>query len=206
MISATKMGEWGMFWFTSKGFLVEEFKWRNAHRPTYAMIKLSIGSNVDFHDPKLTHFLRLIGDQTLGQNNIASFDKEKRHYLSGMFPEFEQSNGVMVIKRLLSLPTDDAAKAIAYVYQLEAERQIDAELKRMATEGDINHEEWKFIDAVLMMSVGNVMGSITMSRYGGAATRLESWHGLDGDDWLFCSAVSLRPTSILCMESNSNIL
>lgn len=138
------------------------------------MIKLSIGSNVDFHDPKLTHFLRLIGDQTLGQNNIASFDKEKRHYLSGMFPEFEQSNGVMVIKRLLSLPNDDAAKAIAYVYQLEAERQIDAELKRMATEGDMNHEEWKFIDAVLMMSVGNVMGSITMSRYGGAATRLES--------------------------------
>ncbi|PYI36314.1 hypothetical protein BP00DRAFT_421652 [Aspergillus indologenus CBS 114.80] len=142
--------------------------------PTYAMIKLSIGSNVDFHDPKFTHFLRLIGEQTLGQNNIASFDKEKRRYLSGMFPGFEQSNGVMVIKRLLSLPTDDAAKAIAYAYQLETERQIDTELERMAVEGDLSHEEWKFVDAVLLMSVGNIMASITMSRYGGAAARLES--------------------------------
>ncbi|KAE8142373.1 hypothetical protein BDV38DRAFT_295154 [Aspergillus pseudotamarii] len=141
--------------------------------PTYAMIKLSIGSSVDIHSPKLTHFLRLIGDQTLGQNNIASFDKEKSHYLAGMFPQFEQSNGVMVIKRLLSLPTDDAAKALGYTYQLEAERQIDFELERMAASGGLSHEEWKFVDAVLMMSVGNVMGSITMSRYGGAAARLE---------------------------------
>ncbi|KAF3392701.1 hypothetical protein F1880_008564 [Penicillium rolfsii] len=142
--------------------------------PTYAMIKLSIGSNVDFHDPKFTHFLRLISDQTLGQNNIASFDKEKGHHLAGMFPEFEQSNGVMVIKRLLSLPTDDAAKALAYAYQLETERQIDFELERMAVKGDLDQEDWKFIDAVLMMSVGNVMGSITMSRYGGAAAKLEN--------------------------------
>ena len=137
------------------------------------MIKLSIGSNVDFHDSKFTRFLRLIGDQTLGQNNIASFDKEKDHYLAGMFPEFEQTNGIMVIKRLLSLPTDDAAKALAYACQLETERQIDFELEKMMSEGDFDQEDWKFIDAVLLMSIGDVMGSITMSRYGGAAARLE---------------------------------
>ncbi|KAI2786594.1 hypothetical protein POX_g08981 [Penicillium oxalicum] len=109
--------------------------------PTYAVIKLSIGSNVDFHDSKFTRFLRLIGDQTLGQNNIASFDKEKGHYLAGMFPEFEQSNGVMVIKRLLSLPTDDAAKALAYACQLETERQIDFELERMTSRGNLDQED-----------------------------------------------------------------
>jgi hypothetical protein len=82
----------------------------------------------------------------LQSNDIASYDKEKKNWLAGKAKQFLTTNGVVIIRDLFSLPSDEAAKAIAYANQMEIERQVDLELERLASSGELTEEDWRLVD------------------------------------------------------------
>lgn len=147
-------------------FFLHPAKLRN--RYILACVKFSIESSVEIESPQLDKFLRLISDHVSLVNDLASYDKEKKAYVQGR--TYHLINAVEVVQRLFSLPTENSAKALAYAMQLEVEVEIDQELSRMRDEDSLTAEEWKFVDAVLTMTAGNVFYSVVSSRYGGEKT------------------------------------
>lgn len=73
---------------------------------------------------------------------------------------------VPVIPRVNNLD-QEAAKSMAYAWQLCTENEILRELKEIKRLNElINLEDWKFIDACLATASGSLLGSVVISRYG----------------------------------------
>ncbi|KAB8209620.1 isoprenoid synthase domain-containing protein [Aspergillus parasiticus] len=151
--------------------------------------KFSIGSNLSLQEPKMARIVRLLSDQMLESNDIASFDKERKHWLSGNAKQFLTTNGTAIIRNLFSLKSDEAAKALAYANQIETERQIDRELGDLLSTSQLSADEWHLVNAMLYCVTGNLISAVTMCRYGGEAARIETTkkrpdaNGLSGDMW-----------------------
>ncbi|KAF7513032.1 hypothetical protein GJ744_011298 [Endocarpon pusillum] len=135
-----------------------------------AAAKFSIRSSVDSSDPRFTRYLNLIGNHLGLINDLASYEKELRAVKMG--ETTDMINAVAVIKRLLSLPTERAAKVATYAYQLQLENWIMEELERLADHEDLTDEEWWFLEAVFLTATGNTFFCMVASRYGGEAARL----------------------------------
>ncbi|KOC13352.1 hypothetical protein AFLA70_89g003291 [Aspergillus flavus AF70] len=163
--------------------------------------KFSIGSNLSLQEPKMARIVRLFSDQMLESNDIASFDKEKKHWLSGNAKQFLTTNGTAIIRDLFSLKSDEAAKALAYANQMETERQMDRELGDLLSTGQLSTDEWHLVNAMLYCVTGNLISAVTMCRYGGEAARIPTTkkrsdaNRLSGGMWpmilLFSAAVAL---------------
>jgi hypothetical protein len=134
--------------------------------------KFSIGTSLDPRGPKLERINRLISEQMLQSNDIASFDKEKKYWIEGHAKQFLTTNGVAIIKDLLSLPNDSAAKAIGYANQMEIEREIDGHIGNMLAAGELDDEEYRLVTAMLYCLTGNMFSAVVMSRYGGESAKL----------------------------------
>ncbi|KAJ5281104.1 terpenoid synthase [Penicillium angulare] len=131
----------------------------------WTFAKLAIGSRVDYEDPELKRFLHLLGDHILRLNDIALFDKELKRYKNGQSDNSVKTQGLMVLKDLLALPTIDAAKSVLYVYRLEYEKLIDLELESPQSIG-LTKDEWYLLDTYITSAKGNTMAKATMARYG----------------------------------------
>ncbi|KAG9195858.1 hypothetical protein G6011_00979 [Alternaria panax] len=136
-----------------------------------ACLKFSLGSSVRIEDPKLERFLRLVSDQISLSNDLASYDKEKKAYDSGK--SCYMINAVEVVQRLLALSSAGPAKSIAYSMQLDVEAEIKTELERLVASGELSTEELEFVDAVMVMTAGNVFYSVISPRYGGQEAKME---------------------------------
>ena len=132
------------------------------------MAKFSVGSSVDQHAPVFRGFLRALGDQISIMNDIASYDKELKHYKSGKSKNM--INVVHVMTQCYSLDAQ-AAKSMAYAWQLHSEDLVAKELEAMSMKG-LSREEWRFVDACLHAASGNLFASVVISRYGGEEARL----------------------------------
>ena len=77
-----------------------------------------------------------------------------------------------VIHRLLSLPDEDAAKGMAYAYQVQTEEWMKEELERLRIGDYLSEKQWHFIDAVVTCAAGNAFYSMISSRYGGETARI----------------------------------
>ncbi|KAI9735008.1 MAG: hypothetical protein M1834_002091 [Cirrosporium novae-zelandiae] len=147
-----------------------DYRWGDAANAwLFACSKFSIESDVNLSDPKLAPFLRLAGDNISLVNDLASFDKELRAFESGKTVVL--INAVDVVRRACGLSIPDA-KATTYTLQLLNEDQIRKELERMKVEDKLTLEEWKYVDAILVLLAGNTFYSMTTSRYGGEAARI----------------------------------
>lgn len=113
----------------------------------------------------------------LESNDICSFDKEKKLWKSGDAKQFLTTNGTSIIRDLFALKTDEAAKAIAYVNQVETERQIDRELGELLSLGKLSADEWHLVNAMMFCMTGNLISAVTMCRYGGEGTRILNTQG-----------------------------
>ncbi|KAE8307935.1 isoprenoid synthase domain-containing protein [Aspergillus transmontanensis] len=134
--------------------------------------KFSIGSDLSLEEPKMARIIRLLSEQMLESNDIASFDKEKKHWLSGNAKQFRTTNGTAIIRDLFALKSDEAAKALAYANQMETERQIDRELGDLLSTDQSSADEWHLVNAMLYCVTGNLISAVTMCRYGGQAARI----------------------------------
>ena len=80
-------------------------------------------------------------------------------------------NFVAVMKELMSLESERQAKAVAYTYQLEVEREIVREIE-MLVEAGLSREEEDFVEGLWLAATGNVMFCVVSRRYGGEAARV----------------------------------
>lgn len=142
-----------------------------SHRYILACLKFSLGSSVRIEDPKLERFLRLVSDQISLSNDLASYDKEKRAYDCGKACYL--INAVEVVQRLLALPSPGPAKSIAYSMQLNVESETKIELDILVASGELSTEKLQFVDAVMVMTAGNVFYSVISPRYGGQEAKME---------------------------------
>ena len=112
---------------------------------------------------------------------------EKRRFESGEAKSL--INIVSVIKNLERVG-DAAAKSMAYAWQLCMENEIlkdldelkkkkekekggeEKECNGLSAEKEQEEEEWRFIDAWLLVASGNLFTSVVMSRYGGESARI----------------------------------
>ncbi|KAJ5109199.1 isoprenoid synthase domain-containing protein [Penicillium angulare] len=129
----------------------------------WTLTNFAIGSGANYEDPRFKRFLRLLRDHILISNDIASFDKELKDYKNGKFFNFVKTQGVMILKDLLALPTIDAAKSVLYAYQLEYGKLIDAKLEKLQSKC-LTDDEWYLLDAYVIATTGNVMEAATMTR------------------------------------------
>jgi hypothetical protein len=60
----------------------------------------------------------------------------------------------------------EAAKFMAYAWQLHSEDQVGKEIEVLRRTGDLSLDEWRFLEACLHAASGNVFTSV-ISRYGG---------------------------------------
>ncbi|KAJ5963519.1 uncharacterized protein N7479_003395 [Penicillium vulpinum] len=135
-----------------------------------ACTAFSLDFPIDIRSPKLARYYRLVKDHVSIANDLGSWAKEKRAYDRGQV--LYLINTVDAIKNFLRLETENAAIAMAYALQLQVETQIDDEIEYLIAEDSLTDNEWRFIDATLLVLSGNVMASIVMSRYGGEENRL----------------------------------
>lgn len=122
-------------------------------------------------DPRFARYLALIGDYLGIINDMASYDKELRALKKGETKDM--INFVAVVKNLLSLPSEDAAKSAAYAQQLLIESWLVDEIKRLAREENLTDEEIWFVEAVFLTATGNTFFCMISSRYGGEAAAIE---------------------------------
>ncbi|KAE8419877.1 isoprenoid synthase domain-containing protein [Aspergillus pseudocaelatus] len=158
--------------------------------------KFSIGSNLSLQEPKMARIIRLLSEQMLESNDIASFDKEKKHWLAGNAKQFLTTNGTAIIRDLFALKSDEAAKALAYANQMETERQIDRELGDFLSTGQLSADEWHLVNAMLYCVTGNLISAVTMCRYGGQGARITTAEkGLNVTE---LGAAGMWPVILLC--------
>jgi hypothetical protein len=103
-------------------------------------------------------------------NDLSSWAKEKKAYDAGKI--VDMINSVEITKRLFSLPHERASFAVTYAFQLEIEREMDAEIARLRANNILTAEEWRFIDVVLYLVTGGFLVNIIASRYGGERAKL----------------------------------
>ena len=120
-------------------------------------------------DERFGRYLSLVGDHLSLINDLASYDKELREFNNGEASDL--INLVAVVKTVTSLQDTDDAKSVAWALQLQIEKQMMEELENLRAQG-LSNEEWWFLEALTCMAVGNVMFSMTSSRYGGEAARV----------------------------------
>lgn len=137
-----------------------------------AAVKFSLGSSVEISDTRIAKYLSLIKDHLAIINDMASFDKEKRHFDDGSSKDL--INIVDVIQRILSLADTESAKTMAYAYQLQTEAWLIEELQRLKEEEDLDVEQWNYLEATYVCAAGNAFFSMTSSRYGGEAARIHA--------------------------------
>ena len=142
-------------------------------------------SSVDENSPNLHRIVHHIGDQISIVNDLASYEMEKQRFESGKAKSL--INIVSVIMKIERVE-EAVAKSMAYAWQLCMENEILKdleELKKKKTEekkkmqwNELNGEEegeeedWRFIDAWLLVAAGNLLTSVVMSRYGGEGARI----------------------------------
>ena len=134
-----------------------------------ATAKFRTKSRVSLIDERFGRYLSLVGDHLGLTNGLASYDKELREFNNG--EASDMINLVAVVKSVTSLQDTDDAKSVAWALQLQIEKQMMEELEDLRDQG-LSNEEWWFLEAVTCTAVGNVMFSMTSSRYGGEAARI----------------------------------
>ena len=80
-------------------------------------------------------------------------------------------NIVHVIERVERLDTE-AAKSMAYAWQLYTESNIRRELENLKKLDELSIEEWIFLNGCLTAASGNTLTSVVISRYGGEEARI----------------------------------
>ena len=138
-----------------------------------AAVKFSLCSNIDMNDPRFTRYFTLVKDHLAIINDMASYDKEKRDFDTGVANDM--INIVDVIQQFMSLPDAQSAKAVTYTYQLQTEAWINEELQRLGTEETLEVAHWQYLEAAFVCAAGNAFFSMTSSRYGGEGARLPSF-------------------------------
>lgn len=113
----------------------------------------------------------LVKDHLAIINDLASFDKEKRDFERD--PNKPFINFVEIIQQLLSIPEIDSAKALAYIYQIQTEASMQRELQHLEAQGDLDADTWQYLEATYVCAAGNAFFSMTSSRYGGEAARVQ---------------------------------
>ena len=136
-----------------------------------AAVKFSIASQVDLANPRLARYLMLVKDHLAIINDMASYDKERQASKSSGGEQI--INIVDVIQRIMSLPDLDSAKVMAYAYQLQTEAWMIEELQHLESEAWLDAQEWQYLEATYSCVAGNAFFSMTSSRYGGEAARLQ---------------------------------
>ena len=139
-------------------------------------------SSVDENSPNLHRIVHHIGDQISIVNDLASYEMEKQRFESGKAKSL--INIVSVIMKIERVE-EVVAKSMAYAWQLSMENEILKdleELKKKKTEEEKmqrnelsveeEEEDWRFIDAWLLVAAGNLLTSVVMSRYGGEGARI----------------------------------
>lgn len=130
---------------------------------------------MDENSPNLHRIVHHIGDQISIVNDLASYEMEKSRFESGKAKSL--INIVAVIMKLERVE-EVVAKSMAYAWQLCMENEILRdleELKKKTRWDEMSVEEvedWRFIDAWLLVAAGNLLTSVVMSRYGGEAARI----------------------------------
>ena len=147
-----------------------DFSRPSIHRFIIAAAKFSIKSSASIADPRFSHYLALISDHLGIANDLASYDKELRAFNQG--EASDMINLVHVVKTVTCLQSTDDAKAVVWALQLQIEKQMKDEFDRLRREGGLTNDEWWFLEAVTSAAVGNVVFSMTTSRYGGEAARI----------------------------------
>lgn len=142
-----------------------------SHRFVLASVKFSISSSIDLYNPRLAVYLNLVKDHLSIVNDLASFDKEQRAVKSGSAQEI--INLVDVVQKLMSLPNDDDAKVMAYMYQLQIEERMHDELERLVSQDGLSGSQWQYLHALFVCCAGNAFYSMISSRYGGEAARIK---------------------------------
>jgi hypothetical protein len=125
---------------------------------------------VDPSDPRFDRFLTLIGDHLGLMNDLASYKKEALALQTGETKDM--INIVAVFQNLMSLPNEEAARAVAFTYLLQVEMWIIEELMRLAAWEGLTDEEWWFLEVVFLSASGNTFFCMTSSRYGGEEARI----------------------------------
>lgn len=110
-----------------------------------------------------------MGDQISIINDIASYEKELKQFQRGEVSHM--LNLVHFIRERYRLNVE-AGKAMAYSLQLLSEDLVRKEIEGFDKRGDLNEEEWKFIDACILAATGSLFTSVVISRYGGEESRL----------------------------------
>ena len=139
-----------------------------------AAAKYSVKSSVSLNDQRFERYFSLVGDHLGLVNDLASYDKELRALNSDETDDM--INIVGVVKDVTSLKGTDDAKSVVWALQIQIERQMMEELKKLRALG-LSDEEWYFLEAVTSTATGNVMFCMTSSRYGGQAAKIESGSG-----------------------------
>lgn len=103
-------------------------------------------------------------------NDLSSWAKEKKAYDAGKINTM--INSVEVTKRLFSLPHERASFAVTYAFQLEIEREMNAEIERLRANNLLSAEEWRYVDGVFYLLTGGFIVNIIASRYGGVGAKL----------------------------------
>ena len=120
-------------------------------------------------DPKFHRFLRHVGDHISIVNDLASYEKEKQRFEAGKATSM--INLVIVIMRIDRLE-EEAAKSMAYAWQLCTENEILRELVSLEKRDELSIQDWRFVEACLLTASGNLFTSVVMSRYGGDEARI----------------------------------
>ena len=139
--------------------------------PSYllAMSKFAIRSTVHLENPALHRFLHHLGNSASIQNDLASYEKEKRHFETGR--SASMINIVHTITELERLSATEA-KTMAYAWQLFMENETLRELEELKRRDELSGAEWRFVEACLLMAGGNLLASVVVSRYGGEDARI----------------------------------
>ena len=119
---------------------------------------------------QLATFVRLVKNHISVANDLGSWAKEKKAYDKGRV--LYLINTAEITRRLLSLPSERAAVAVTYSFQLEIEREIDDEIERLRMQDTLSPDEWRFVDAALHAASANTLVNSIMSRYGGEEARI----------------------------------
>ena len=136
-------------------------------------------SSVDENSPNLHRIVHHIGDQISIVNDLASYEMEMQRFESGKAKSL--INIVSVIMKIERVE-EVVAKSMAYAWQLCMENEIRKDLEELKkkieerkqwNELSVEEEEdWRFIDAWLLVASGNLFTSVVMSRYGGEGARI----------------------------------
>ncbi|KAL6717704.1 hypothetical protein ACLMJK_005619 [Lecanora helva] len=146
------------------------YRWEDiANNFAWACAKFAVESSADSSDLKFCGILRLLGDHISLANDLASYEKEKRHYETGRMAAIVNVVNVLMTRDRLDAK---AAKVMAFAWQLYVENEIIEEVKRLGSDGGLSSDEWTFIEACFTAVSGSFMSAVVMWRYGGESAKV----------------------------------